>query len=64
MCNATLESTEYLFFDCPYAISLWLGVNINVGNILSDFGNLMNWIVSWFSAGNNNVNYVMDNLER
>lgn len=46
-----METADHIFIDWPYVISTWLGVNINVVNVLNDFGDFHGWVISWFSAG-------------
>ncbi|XP_026377582.1 uncharacterized protein LOC113271874 [Papaver somniferum] len=53
LCNYPAETIDHLFLKCPYARSIWLAVNINVGTILTHHGSFRNWVISWFSAGTN-----------
>ncbi|XP_026429833.1 uncharacterized protein LOC113326296 [Papaver somniferum] len=53
LCDHPAESINHLFFDCPYARSVWLALNINVGHVMTRYGSFKNWILSWFSAGSN-----------
>ncbi|XP_026379656.1 uncharacterized protein LOC113274493 [Papaver somniferum] len=53
LCNHPNESVNYMLLECPYARSVWLSLNTNVGNIMFQHGSLKNWVISWFSAGNN-----------
>ncbi|XP_026397067.1 uncharacterized protein LOC113291789 [Papaver somniferum] len=53
LCNHPNESVNHMLLECPYARSVWLSLNINVGNIILQHGSLKNWVISRFSAGNN-----------
>ncbi|XP_026410390.1 uncharacterized protein LOC113305584 [Papaver somniferum] len=46
-CEARLNNWS----NCPYARSAWLGISINVSNVLNDHTGILHWIISWFSAG-------------
>ncbi|XP_026384293.1 uncharacterized protein LOC113279856 [Papaver somniferum] len=53
LCNHPAESINRIFLDWPYVRSVWLALNINVGNVMAQYGSFKNWILSWFSAGSN-----------
>ncbi|XP_026419900.1 uncharacterized protein LOC113315872 [Papaver somniferum] len=53
LCNHPLESVDHLLLNFSYSRSVWLAININVDNIITQHGYFKKWVISWFSVGSN-----------
>lgn len=51
--NHPSESINHLLIECSYVRSMWLALNIYVGNILAQRGSFIAWVISRFSVRNN-----------
>ncbi|XP_026410805.1 uncharacterized protein LOC113306033 [Papaver somniferum] len=62
--NHPNESMNHMLLDCPYARSVWLSLNINVGNIMLQHGSLRNWALLAFQNINPNRMLSLENIHR
>ncbi|XP_026377561.1 uncharacterized protein LOC113271854 [Papaver somniferum] len=49
-CGSHNETLEHLLYDCTYASSVWMDMNVNVSNLQTHHISVSTWIISWFTS--------------